>query len=267
MSYFSKFPRIQYKFDAKNYKLATDILKRFAIDSRIKDTADLFIRYQVREGESAQDIANRLYGNANLHWIIYLMNDVVDPYVDFPTDSFSLDKLIEQKYQGYSLFLSISHEGNFTIGETVRAGTGETVSNQETITYNNYTAVVLEWDATYRELVVQTENNISALSGTGIRIVGQTSGAKGTLQRRVKHTDAIHHFEDANKNVLNPLPGPLSDGSSPLTGYLSSSQNAGVTEITNRDYEEVLNRSKKSIKLLRPEYVTNILSNLESIFE
>lgn len=255
MTYFSKFPYVNYKFDDKNYKLATDILKRYAIDSRVKEFADIFILYQMKDGEKSQDIAYRLYGDARLHWVIYLMNNIIDPYEDLPVDGYSLEKKIQDKYQGYSLFLDTSYHGNFIVGETV-SGVG-----------TNYSAVVLEWDSTYRELVVLSESNITSLNLDSTVISGATSDAYGTLKRRVLHTDAIHHFEDSDKNILNPLPGPLSTSTSPLEGYLTSSQNSLVTEITNREYEERLNRDKKSIKILRPEYISNILADMQKVFK
>ena len=42
----------------------------------------LFDTYDVRNGERPEDIAFKWFGNAELHWVILMTNNVTDRYYD-----------------------------------------------------------------------------------------------------------------------------------------------------------------------------------------
>ena len=83
--YFANFPLIPYDSvgDGK-FKIVTNLLKRVAVRSKVNTNSALFDTYDVKEGESPEIIADKLYGDAELHWIILLVNDITDRYHQWP---------------------------------------------------------------------------------------------------------------------------------------------------------------------------------------
>ena len=63
MSFFTKFPKLAYDIAGNNeYKLVTDILRRVKIRSSIKDNASLLDKYDIRSGETPEQVAYKIYG-------------------------------------------------------------------------------------------------------------------------------------------------------------------------------------------------------------
>lgn len=276
MTYFKNFPRTSYRFNTTGErKSAVNILQRFAFRSEIKDNVDLFVLYHMRDGESMQDIAHRLYGSSKFHWILYLLNDIENPNTDLPMTSLMLENYIKSKYEGYALFMNVNKEdsnirafeGNFVAGETITGYTSAISMGEEVLTEIGYTGEVVSWDARFRKLVVKNEEGETNLTfEDDTRIVGDTSGARATLKRRLEHRHAVHSFEDGFGNVVNPLPSPLSTEASALDGYVDQSENADIVTITNDEYEQRENDLKKQIKVLRIEYAQQIIRDAEKVF-
>ena len=99
MTYFSKFPKINYDIKGdNNLKLFTHILKRVKLHSVAKTNTQLFDYYQVNQGEKPEDIAFKYYGDATLHWVILLVNDIVDRFHQWPMTVPQFEKFVIDKY-------------------------------------------------------------------------------------------------------------------------------------------------------------------------
>ena len=60
--YFSKFPFILYdSVGDGNFKFVTNLLRRVSLRTKIKSNVLLFDTYDVKSGESPEEIADRLY--------------------------------------------------------------------------------------------------------------------------------------------------------------------------------------------------------------
>ena len=83
--YFELFPTVDYvNFGQTNSKTVTNITKRPAVRQAIKDNLTVFTKHIIRSGETPESIAFDLYGDAELHWIILLTNDIYDSYHQWP---------------------------------------------------------------------------------------------------------------------------------------------------------------------------------------
>ena len=83
--YFDMMPSIILNLtgDPLSYKLVTDITTRVSSSREVKDNIYLYETYTVGDGESAEIIANQRYGDPYLYWIIFMVNDIVDPIYDW----------------------------------------------------------------------------------------------------------------------------------------------------------------------------------------
>ncbi len=100
LQYFQKFQTVGVDLYNNGEKmLMIDILQRVKIRDILKDQRLVFYTYQVKDGETPEVIASKLYGDSSLHWIVLLSNDVVDAqYLDWPLSYDDLNKTIQKKY-------------------------------------------------------------------------------------------------------------------------------------------------------------------------
>ena len=97
--YFDAFPVIPY--DSKgdlNYKDVTNLLRRVGMRAKLKSNTLLYDTYNVKEGETPEIIAHKLYGDAQLHWIILLINDITDRYHQWPMSGGQFLDYLNDKY-------------------------------------------------------------------------------------------------------------------------------------------------------------------------
>ena len=85
------------KIDYNGFIL-TDISKRAAIARIFRDNPAYYFEYNIVDYERAEDLANDFYGDVNFVWLVYLMNEIIDPFYDWILEDGTLDKFITQKY-------------------------------------------------------------------------------------------------------------------------------------------------------------------------
>ena len=97
--YFGHFPLIPYDSvgDGK-FKLVTNLLKRVAVRSKVKTNVLVFDTYDVKSGETPELIADKLYNDPELHWVVLLMNDITDRYHQWPLNENQFLAHINDKY-------------------------------------------------------------------------------------------------------------------------------------------------------------------------
>ena len=97
--YFGHFPLIPYDSvgDGK-FKLVTNLLKRVAVRSKVKTNVLVFDTYDVRMGETPEEIADKLYNDPELHWVVLMMNDITDRYHQWPLTENQFLAHINDKY-------------------------------------------------------------------------------------------------------------------------------------------------------------------------
>jgi hypothetical protein len=81
-----------------NYKLLPDILRRVKQRSAIKSGQFIFDTYDVVDGEKPEDVAYKWFGDAQLHWVILMTNNVIDRYYDWPMNQVQFQTMLEDKY-------------------------------------------------------------------------------------------------------------------------------------------------------------------------
>ena len=99
MAYFERFPLMAYDVAADgNYKLLPNILKRVKLRTGLASGSFLFDAYDVIDGEKPEDIAFKVYGDPELHWIILMTNNVTDRYYQWPLTQPQFQEHLTDKY-------------------------------------------------------------------------------------------------------------------------------------------------------------------------
>jgi hypothetical protein len=91
--YFSNFPLINY-----NDSATRNIILKAQFFKQVIDSVGAFYTYVVRDGERPDSIAYDYYGHSDYSWIVYFSNSIVDPYFEWPMDSFQFQEFIIKKY-------------------------------------------------------------------------------------------------------------------------------------------------------------------------
>lgn len=101
MDYFTQIQKTYYpniENAGESFVLLTNILTRSAFLQEVLDNTSVFYEYQVKDGETAEIIADKLYGDPKRFWIVLLFNKLNNPYYDFPLTTEQLHDMIEAKY-------------------------------------------------------------------------------------------------------------------------------------------------------------------------
>ena len=95
--YFQNFPVIYYKG-----KDVTNLLRRVGVRTKAKTNMVMFETYDVKEGETPEMIADILYGDSTLHWVVLMVNNIVDRYHEWPMAGNQFLDYVNEKYSNPS---------------------------------------------------------------------------------------------------------------------------------------------------------------------
>jgi hypothetical protein len=98
MSYFDQFPSMYYTFDNVSATLVTNFLARVALSDELKSNVTLYSPYTIADGDTPEIVADKVYGDPQLHWVILLTNEIIDPRYDWCLSQYNLDAMCEAKY-------------------------------------------------------------------------------------------------------------------------------------------------------------------------
>jgi hypothetical protein len=97
--YFANFPLIVYdSVGDGNFKIVTNLLKRVALRAKVRTNTLLYDTYDVKEGETPEMIADKLYDDPELHWVILFVNNITDRYHQWPMNFGQFNTFIADKY-------------------------------------------------------------------------------------------------------------------------------------------------------------------------
>jgi len=142
-SYFSNFPYIGYSLNSSaqpgELQWVTDIFRRVAPIRNLLKNTEIFYSYQVVEGETPEMLADRIYGSPKYHWVITLINNILDPQLDWPKDYAYLVRFIIDKYGSVAAASGSIHHYTMTLSKVDSIGN----SSQETfiIDVEKYTSL------------------------------------------------------------------------------------------------------------------------------
>ena len=94
MKYFENFPVIEYEG-----RRIRDISRRSNFVRAVSNNPYLYYPYTASEGERAEDIANFYYGSVDYVWLVYMANNIIDPYHEWPMDPQTFNDYLVEKYQ------------------------------------------------------------------------------------------------------------------------------------------------------------------------
>ena len=97
--YFKNFPTIPYDSVGNGQtKDVKNLLRRVGIRAKVKANVLFFDTYDIKEGETPESIADKLYDDVEKHWIIMLVNNITDRYHQWPMSYAQFLQFVNDKY-------------------------------------------------------------------------------------------------------------------------------------------------------------------------
>ena len=100
MKYFESFPLTRFTLDTNNFspQLVTNILARSTFLREIANNTSIAYEYSIKESDTPEILAHKVYGDAYRNWIILLFNNIINPFYDWPLKTDALNNYILEKY-------------------------------------------------------------------------------------------------------------------------------------------------------------------------
>ena len=239
---FKNFPTIQYKLNDGRIIHIKDFFRKGKIELQKVNTLVDYEYYELQEGERPDIVASKLYGDSDLHWVLFLVNEI-DNYYDWYMDVETFNNYLDNKYEGVYLTAAAStdivgphntdNQGNFVSDNKFLLG--------EVVTQGDVKGHVLQVDATKSQLRVTAGDwrEDSVVSG---------SLKSMTVQGVVEPRDSISHYVNAN-------------------GIKSTTPQAGFSSVSIWKHEYELNEDKRKIKIIKPQYVRTVVTQYEQLLQ
>ena len=175
--YFNYFPKVGYSIEKPNaYDYVTSVVSRFGIEDALKNNSSVFYTYQVRDGETPEIIASKVYGSSERHWIILMMNDIVDPQYDWPLSYSAFNEYVKSKYSTPE-YADTANTGvsGLTWSQNLHGVPSEKKPLKyykvvTKITSSNTNIEKYEVDSNTYSIIVNTSNNYALQDGSSITI-------------------------------------------------------------------------------------------------
>ena len=150
--YFSNFPRILYDIKGinstnPNYTVAVNIMVKSKIRTAINDDITLYFPYDIEEDDRPDIVSYKFYGDIKYTWLIFLVNDMLDPYWDWPLSYQNFRGFIINKYGSVEKAKSIVKKYLWTAREEVTASKIQEPINAHKVEIDYATYIDTDTDA------------------------------------------------------------------------------------------------------------------------
>ena len=195
-SYFNLIPDFDYVSRLPDAKISDYIrVKNFFIRVTLREDIfqglTFFTKYSIKGDDRPDNVANKVYENPSLDWLILLANNITHIPTEWPMSQYDFDKFMLEKYDNY---------------DTLYNG----VHHHETIEVKNSNGVII---------------------------------VRAGLEVNSDFTQTYYDYYDAEMKTKSNITRP----------------------VTNYEYEEKLENKKREIFILKQEYLTVVLDDLDEI--
>lgn len=104
MAYFNELPNIEVVNRTSNRVsndetiIVKNLFKRGKLREDISSVVTAFVYYNIEEDERPDQVAQKVYGNSELDWVVMLVNNIINVNDDWPISKSSFDNYLLEKY-------------------------------------------------------------------------------------------------------------------------------------------------------------------------
>jgi len=161
--YFRPFPQVQYDLKKNGIPLLlTDVTKRYKIRDILQQMTAIYYNYTIRDGDRPDLIAFKYYGDETLDWLIMIVNNMIDPYYDWPLNYQNFINYMRSLYGSVSTAKATVYEYRQILSEQTTLIDGTVVPKRTIVvdqnTYTNLAANVREEIDAYQFYEEENDN-------------------------------------------------------------------------------------------------------------
>lgn len=234
--FFNKFPTISYSMSGKkypDYQIVRDILFRTAFIRDALDKKTAYTEYIIRDGDTPDILANKIYGDSEAHWIILYANEILDPQFDWPMTTNVFNKYIADKYR--------------TMAE---ADVGHSLQDYEVISWTQN--LTNDKSVHHYEKVVKQENQTAQVITETRFIINKSKLTNQEISVPFDYYDGLSDEQDVTPINLT-------------VGGQTIIQTIYRNFVTYYDYEDQLNEKKRTIRIPKKEYYNQIVTEFNTL--
>jgi len=274
MNYFDKLPTITY---ANN--LVKNIMSRSRLSDSIKSNQTAFYPYTMDAGDRIDILSNLYYENPGYTWLIWLTNDIIDPYFDLTLNDDDFNDHITSKYGSYDLAarkIKVYRNNWYdNIDVSITPTQFNSLANGTQKYYepilNNVLNVARYVRKRHDDIIATNKiQSIAISSVTGTFKVGEEVKTNGTNYAFVTH---VSNTALTVQHITGTLSGTITGQESGATATvgaittilqpISAVDAPFWSPVTFLEYEQDLNEAKKVIKLLDIRYTSQAVNDLK----
>ncbi len=114
MGYFSYIPDFNYVNRNPNAKIGDQVkvknlFRRIKLRSDVFQDSTVFEKYQIGGDDRPDNVANKIYGDPQLDWLILVSNNIINIQTEWPMSQLSFDSYLIDKYDSYENLNSTHH--------------------------------------------------------------------------------------------------------------------------------------------------------------
>jgi len=104
MSYFRELPNFQYQspfidsLSSSEYVTVKNIFRRMTLRDDLKGIFTVFNKYEIKEGDRPDTVAEEVYGKSDLDWVVLISAGIVNVRNEWPLSSRDLYNYVVEKY-------------------------------------------------------------------------------------------------------------------------------------------------------------------------
>ena len=142
-TYFDKFPKFFYDIDGTgtNVQWVTDILHRAKFLKVVLANSLIFYPYIVKDGETPEIIAAKLYGSSNYYWIVMYCNDIFSLWDEWPLSYEQMQAYLTAKYGSVETAQTTIDHWEDSYGNTIDLATYNNNVSTSKIVYADQAAI------------------------------------------------------------------------------------------------------------------------------
>jgi hypothetical protein len=228
-SFFDKFPIIRYQITGVKYssfQSIRNLLFRTAVIREALTNSSSYMRYIIRDGDTPEILASKIYGDPQAHWMILYANDMIDAQYDWPMTSTVFPKYMADKYRSMA-----------------EDDIGPGLQDYEVIAWTQDTTNIPSYH--HYEKVIKRENQSEQITEETRFVINKSKLTDNELNVPFDYYDDLADVQDVTPINLN-VPGQ--------TIIETVYRNA----VTYYDYENELNEAKRTIRIIKKEYYTQM---------
>jgi hypothetical protein len=104
--YVSRLPGAQ---SISDYVQTKNLFKRVKLSEEIFENLTFFTKYKINDEDRPDNVAYKVYDDANLDWLVMLSNNIINYESEWPMDQMSYNNYLLSKYGSYENLYNIHH--------------------------------------------------------------------------------------------------------------------------------------------------------------